>query len=291
VRGFDLISRTADAYQERELRPGVSVEIEGKPFSINQFGMRDRDSVSLYKPAGTTRVALLGSSIVMGYGVGDDEVFARLFEDQLNAAHGGAAPHFEVLNFGVGGQWAINRLVRAQRVVFGFEPDVLIYFAHQDEYENIDSHLTRLLGDGLPLPSPYLVEAARDAGVTPGLSGGAIQGPLQLHRAAMLSAVYRSIAEECRSRDVLPVYVYLPMPGFLDDDPGGELLPLARDAGFQSADLTGWAGDTPPAILFGDVDTDHPNAEGHRLIAAALLRLVSQRPELLPVNDEELVAP
>jgi hypothetical protein len=281
VRGWDLISRTADAYQGRELRPGVSVEVEGKRISINQFGMRDRDSVSLFKPAGTVRVALLGSSIVMGYGVGDDEVFGRLFEEQLNAAPGRAAPHYEVLNFGVGGQWAINRLVRLQRMVLGFEPDVVVYIAHQDEFEYIDTHPASLLASGLKLPSPYLEEVAKSAGVTPDLAESAIQGRLLSHRAEMLGAVYRSIVEECRANGVRPVYVYLPMPGFADKDPGPELLTLARDAGFQVADLTGWAGDTPPARLFGDLDSDHPNALGHELIAAALARLIKERPDIL----------
>jgi len=285
AQGFALVSRKTDPYQKTELKPGIVVHLEGKQFSVNQFGMRDRSTLSLYKPAGTVRIALLGSSIVMGYGVGDDEVFSRLLQEQLNAANAGTAPHYEVLNFGVGNQWAISRLVRLQRKVLGFEPDVLMYVAHQDELENIDLHAAALLDSGLRLPSPELEEAAKSAGITPDMKGGAIQGRLHPFRAQLLGAAYRSMVNECRRRGVRPVYVYLPMPGSTADDNGAELLSLARDAGFQVADLTGWLGDTPAADLFRTEDTQHPNAIGHRLIAAALSREFEQRKEWLSAED------
>ncbi|MBL8849938.1 MAG: hypothetical protein JNG89_09645, partial [Planctomycetaceae bacterium] len=286
AQGFALVSRKADAYQQTELTPGIVVELEGARFSVNQFGMRDRESVSLYKPAGTVRIALLGSSVVMGYGVGDDEVFGRLLESRLNAAGAGSTPRYEVLNFGVGNQWAISRLVRLQRKVLGFEPDVLVYVAHQDELENIDSHASALIEDGLQLPSLELEDVVQSAGVTPDLQGGAVQGRLHPRRSQLLGAAYRSIVNECRQRGVRPVYVYLPIPGSSGDDPGAEFLSLARDAGFEVADLTEWFGETSAGQLFSAEDTQHPNAFGHRLIAAALGTEFARRSELLsPGHD------
>jgi len=64
--------------------------------------MRDREGIHLQKPASTCRIALVGSSIVMGYGVGDNEVFARHLENRLNANLASHSPRYEVLNFGTG---------------------------------------------------------------------------------------------------------------------------------------------------------------------------------------------
>ena len=54
------------------------------PISINRFGMRDRADLTQQKPAGVRRIAMVGSSVVMGYGVADDQTFPRLFETGLN---------------------------------------------------------------------------------------------------------------------------------------------------------------------------------------------------------------
>ena len=63
----------------------------GSRLTINRLGMRDRPDRTVEKPPDTCRVAVVGSSVVMGYGVGDDETFTRLLEDRLNARRRPAA--------------------------------------------------------------------------------------------------------------------------------------------------------------------------------------------------------
>src|SRR5207249_10150653 len=72
---YPEMTRPADAWLERELIPGWRGEAlaDGRPLTINNFGMRDRPDRTLEKPPGTCRLAVVGSSIVMGFGVGDDE--------------------------------------------------------------------------------------------------------------------------------------------------------------------------------------------------------------------------
>ncbi|HEY2158705.1 MAG TPA: hypothetical protein VGH33_23945, partial [Isosphaeraceae bacterium] len=65
-----------------ELIPGLDKTLYGRRFTINRHGMRDRD-YTVAKPAGTFRIALLGSSIDMGWGVGDDESYENLLEEWL----------------------------------------------------------------------------------------------------------------------------------------------------------------------------------------------------------------
>lgn len=279
AHGFQKVSRPADLYQEVELKPGIKVELDGSLFSVNQFGMRDRTSITLYKPSNTFRIALVGSSIVMGYGVSDEEVFGRVFEARLNAKNTDGHQRFEVLNFGVGKQWALHRLVRIQRKVLGFEPDAVYYIAHQDEFQELVKHTAKLVAHDLALPSQHLTDVARKARVASDMAGGAIQSRLQPFETEILSAVYRTIVEECRSRRTVPVWIYLPLPGTVADDPADKLLAIAASAGFTVRDLSDWIGEEEADSLFRSTDEHHPNAQGHRLIAEALMQT---SPEMLP---------
>ena len=66
-----------------ELKPNIHRTLFGQPFTTNAHGMRDR-VYAVAKPAGTFRIAVLGSSMDMGWGVGTDETYVNLLEDWLN---------------------------------------------------------------------------------------------------------------------------------------------------------------------------------------------------------------
>ncbi|QJW95526.1 hypothetical protein FTUN_3075 [Frigoriglobus tundricola] len=273
------LCQPADALIGHELIPGWAGDVEGYRLTINRYGMRDRSDRTREKPPGARRVALVGSSVVMGWGVGDEETFARLVEDRLNA--GGAAPRYELLNFGTGKSSAIQRLAVVERRAFGFAPDAVFYFAHQDEFIEPPRHLVRLLASGYDLP-PYLRDVARTAGLTPAMPPGEAEARLVPHATRIVSGVYRDLASVCRRRGVVPVWVYLPMPG-VDEPPNlaREMSQLAQGAGFVVLDLSGWEGGRRSAeVKIGDVDP-HANALGHRLIADRLEAAVRERPEVL----------
>ena len=84
---------------------------------------------------------LVGSSIVMGYGVRDDEPFPRLVEDRLNAQKKHDDTRIELLNFGTGKSFAIHRRALLDQKVFKFHPDVIYIIGHQDEYLGLIPHL------------------------------------------------------------------------------------------------------------------------------------------------------
>ena len=278
--GFYKVSRVADAYQGVELIPNVKTELDGSPFSVNQFGMRDRTTLTRNKPPATIRIALVGSSIVMGYGVSDYEVFSRVFETRLNNERNDPSHKFEVLNFGVGKQWAPHRLITIQRRVVRFEPDAIYYFAHQDEFKEIASHPAHLIAQGLELPSQHLKDIAAKAEITRGMAPGAIFSRLQRYETELIDAVYKTMVDECRSRRIVPVWIYLPIPTAEIDDTRAKLIPIADSAGFVVCDLSDWAKEREG--LFPNAE-HHPNAEGHQLIADALMHLVQTTPEVIPL--------
>ena len=287
AEGFLKVSRQADLYQGIDLIPGVQTELDGQPFSVNLFGMRDRSSMTFDKPYDTYRIAFVGSSIVMGYGVSDEEVFSRQFEELLNLSRTNLSPRFQVLNFGVGKQWAPQRLVRMQRKVFAFNPDALYYFAHQDEFKELASHTAQLISHGRELSSQHLKDVAAQAEVTSRQPPGEVLSRLTRFEPELLRACYQTIVEACNQRNAVPVWIYLPIPGEGADVLRDKLIPIASEAGFIVCDLSDWADDQTG--LFPTAEF-HPSARGHELIARRLLRMVRTIPEALPkyqTHDEQ----
>lgn len=302
---YSEMTRLADALLERELIPGWSGEVDGVPMNINRLGMRDRPDRQQKKPAGVCRIALVGSSVVMGYGVRDEEPFARVLEDRLNRSSAGAfgggplggsaardtdssggvsnGQWIEVLNFGTGKSYPIHRHVLIDRKVFSFAPDAIYYVAHQDELLGTVQHLTKLVAGGRELPYPSLRNVVQKAGIQPDTAPGMVHALLEPLSRDVVLATYRDLVEECRQRGVLAVWVYLPMPGFTDTPAISKFFRLlAEEGGFLVVDLSDWAGQYRPGELKRGERDEHPNALGHRLIAGRLYEELHRRPELLP---------
>ena len=279
---YEEMSRPADDFLQRELIPNFSGEIDGAHVRINQFGMRDRLDRSQKKPPGVCRLALLGSSVVMGYTVDDDRTFARLLEADLNGGEN-AIRRIEVLNFGTGRSYAIQRRTLMERKIFAFEPDAIYWFAHQDEYFGSVNHLAGLVDKHVKLPYSGLDEIVHKAGVTSQTSGALVQALLRPWAKDIVLCVYRDAVKECRQRGILPVWVYLPMPGVVEVSiKSDELIGLAKEAGFVVINLADWAeGHAPLEVIAGERDY-HANILGNQLIAAKLAARLRANPSLLP---------
>jgi hypothetical protein len=95
-------------YLPWELKPGAvdrQVDPYGEfdcEFRINSLGLRD-DEISPQKPPGVTRILMLGDSMTVGWGVEQEECFAGLLDELLNAEGDPTAsprPRYEVVNCG-----------------------------------------------------------------------------------------------------------------------------------------------------------------------------------------------
>ncbi len=136
------------SYEDRfPHRPTVHVE-------TNAFGFRG-PPLSEAKPAGTTRIALIGDSFVFGSGVEWPDTLAMT----LSAALERAAParRFEVVDLGVAGDHLLSEVSEYQEVVRRFAPDAVVMgvgyvdFARRDiqsvlhEQANPGFHLVTVL--------------------------------------------------------------------------------------------------------------------------------------------------
>jgi hypothetical protein len=277
------MTRPVDDLLERELIPGWKGTLAGNSVTINRLGMRDREDVSQDRAPNTCRIALVGSSVVMGYGVGDEEVFKYLLEEKLNGAKAADGPGIELLNFGTGMSDAIHRRVLIERKVFPFKPDAIYYFAHQEEMLFPPRHLARLVAHGTNLPYPCLADVVRKAGIRQASSERGMEQRLMPLGREIVSCVYRSLAEECRRQGILPVWIYVPIPGIVEVPArSADLLNLAGESGFVVLNLADWSdGFAPAEVKLGEREY-HLNPAGHRILAARLFAAIRERPELLP---------
>jgi lysophospholipase L1-like esterase len=102
---------------------------------INSLGLRDRE-ITYEKEPGEQRILLLGDSITAGMQVPLEDTFAKILEEELNAA--GGAGDWTVINAAVNGFGTDNELLFFREEASQYQPDIVIlgmYLAN-DIYNN-----------------------------------------------------------------------------------------------------------------------------------------------------------
>lgn len=110
------------------IMPGRKITFRNEGFSrrtFNSFGMADRE-VSLAKPAGAYRIAVIGDSMVEALQVDLSKTMCSQLQEKLNAS--GANGKVEVLNFGVSSSNAGHLYLRLKNNVMRFKPDLVIVY-------------------------------------------------------------------------------------------------------------------------------------------------------------------
>lgn len=112
------------AVTQYRLTPGRGYEaIPHASAEINNLGMRGPDRTEA-KPAGCYRVLVLGDSVAFGLGVGPDETFSTLLEQDLAKAYPDRP--IEVLNTGTSGYNTAQELSLLQERGLALEPDLVV---------------------------------------------------------------------------------------------------------------------------------------------------------------------
>ncbi|MCK5236729.1 MAG: SGNH/GDSL hydrolase family protein [Deltaproteobacteria bacterium] len=117
----------------KRLAPNRKTIFKGARFTTNEFGYRER-AVTLKKPVDTFRLAVLGRSFSMGFGVDDDEVYSRRLELLLNDYR---SEKYQVLNFAVGGYNLNQSSLSYEKHVRQFDPDMIILPIYPGEIESM----------------------------------------------------------------------------------------------------------------------------------------------------------
>lgn len=103
----------------------------------NRHGFRDRDYESMTKPENVYRIAFIGDSITLGFGVSAEETFVHQFE---NIANGSKSPRVvQALNFGVDGYNTLQVYELLRTKALSFNPDKIVYMVCLNDFDFEDS--------------------------------------------------------------------------------------------------------------------------------------------------------
>ena len=155
----------------------------------------------------------------------------------------------------------------------------------------VPPHVVRLMAKGIALPG--LVRNWLDEAGVNGEKPDEIVKYLRPHVDDLIRWAFESIATEVRQMGAQPVWALIPMPNEQTRHmaaAGKILLSQAVDAGFLVIDMQDvWAGHDAGSLTLNEAD-NHPNAEGHRIIAERLYReLAELRPGILaPATPAEI---
>jgi lysophospholipase L1-like esterase len=136
----------ADIYQAddasgRRLRPGAVLHGSERRLSINRFGFRGPD-ISLPKPSGTLRIAVLGDSTTFGMEASDDaSVWVERMVAELNGRSSGG--HFDAINGGVPGYALADSIRLLDARIAALEPDIVVI---EQVATDIAAHARRQFG-------------------------------------------------------------------------------------------------------------------------------------------------
>jgi hypothetical protein len=277
--------RLTDNLLKVELNPSASVLFYEKPFTTNRWGMRDQE-YELEKGPGIYRVALLGASHVMGWGVADDETFEWLLEDRLNRENSGDLyERYEILNFAVSGYSTLDRLLVLEEKALAFEPDVLFYIGHPGDAERTIDNLIERIKAGVEIPFGFVKEIVQKAGITQDTSASDAKRRLQPYGDELVVWAYEQIMADSERQGILPIWILLPrIVGVDEAEESVHAIQLAQDAGFIVLDLQDVYGTEDIEVIRLESWDWHPNALGHQMIADRLYTLLQQHRDLITLQ-------
>jgi hypothetical protein len=242
--------------------------------------------VTLEKSKGTFRIAVLGASMDMGWGVTYEQTYTHQLQEWLcdyaRRRGYGEERRFEVLNFAVAAYSPLQRLETLRRKAMAFHPDLVLYSATMLDQRLLEIHLCDVLRDRVVLTDEFLRSALSRAGIGPEEMRVDDQGRLvhkELIKARLRASYWElcdatlgAIAGECRSAGVPLLIVIIPRVGQAD-------APLARAEPVARLKAIACRQALPVFDLSGTFD--RPHSPGKPLVRKCIMPMVDKIAELI----------
>ncbi len=290
---WDDLPNLKGLYQVAE--PGIRGTTAGVLFENNRHGFRGPER-SFAKPANGFRVAVIGDSVTMGFGVLYEETYAGRIEEPLAARLPGR--DVEVLNFGLSGLETRAVVRRFEELALRFDPDFVVYGftlndiegpAYRHSFEGRDRtykhsneslfHTWRILGPKWVVLSDILF-APRGSYVHE-LRDNYFENPPAWQAVLAGFDRLRELADSRGFCTLMLIHTRLEALNALHPyhDFYAQIEAAAKARGFHPA--------TTYDVFDGKLNTDywitafdaHPNGEGHGLLAEVLMREMERLPE------------
>ncbi|MEM1319715.1 MAG: hypothetical protein AAGG75_05625 [Bacteroidota bacterium] len=276
-------AKATDDWRKQEIESSVTTTFKGGQLSTNEWGMRDQ-SYSKQKPEGKVRIGILGGSYVMGSGVNDEEVFDSVVEKDLNrSAFRGR--QYELLNFSVPGYHLLHCLDRFDRKAADFDLDAVMLFSHSVDLGRAYKTVNKILEEEERLPFGFMEKILEKWQVDTLQDRRANFGRMEPMVKEMVRGAYEYLAEECRKRNIQPIFVYWPRTRKEATEELEFAMRTVSELGYLIIDLSGAYSDQPVASIQLAEWDQHPNALGHQLIAQKMLEILKTQEDLVQMIE------
>jgi hypothetical protein len=274
----DAYYKTNDLLRKRFKR-NYATTFKNAQLRTNSWGMRDKE-YSLSKNESTYRIALLGGSYEMGAGVNNEETFEALIEQQLNQKY---KDSIEILNFAIGGYHLVEGVFNLDSTI-RFNPDAIIYTAHSNELQRLQSRFIDLVTSNVKIDDPFVIQVKKASGITKDMCMLEKQNRLKPFTKYILKWGYASIANKCNRNNIQPIWMYVPALGDTEDPDYNNILSLAKQCGFLTITINEPYKDFKTHELMVAPWDYHLNKKGHELVANKLFKQLTSHHKELKLN-------
>ncbi|MBX2822909.1 MAG: hypothetical protein KTR29_24635 [Rhodothermaceae bacterium] len=286
------IAKETDNLMYEELRPSIKNTVfKRAPLSTNQWHMRDMEYAK-EKPEQTIRMAMLGKSYEMGWGVRNSEVMEQVTEDKLNAEYAAQSGYnYEIMNFSVGGYSIVQYVELSEKSFPEFAPDVVIVTTHAGEGSRVVANILKIYNKGTALPD-YLQGFLDRAGVQRDMEYAEQKRRLDELEEDIVRWGYTRMLKAYEEQGVLPIWVFVPRTmghQFATDGVAENVSEfkrwsaIAEETGFEHLwNLSGTFDEYEEVLQIQLAEWDtHPNALGHDLLGQRFFEVVVENIHVL----------
>ncbi|MCD4785145.1 MAG: SGNH/GDSL hydrolase family protein [Candidatus Eremiobacteraeota bacterium] len=253
--------------------------------STNSHGFRGKE-INMEKPAGQTRIMIIGDSTAFGYPFGDNENFACFLEEKLKKEYPGE--DIRVVNAAVSGYSSFQGSQFMKEKGWGFSPDFLVIAFNNDPFvEPVEDRERTAFAGFLPFLKilyrsrlyVFLKEKLTSARINPedDIHHDPRKGKSRVSP-EHFREIYKYFLEEAGKRGVRVIVISLPIKESFHNFPRlrsyREIMKEETgDYGGEFVDLFNkWKNKYSDEIF---VDDMHPTIEGHRKIADELFERIN----------------
>jgi len=263
-------------------RSSVAGVYQGVEVRTNEMGLRDRPLGP--KQPGHPRILMLGDSVLFGWGVRAEDTSSRQLETLLRTRDGIDA---ETINSGVVGYNSYQEMTFLETRGPGIQPDAVVLLYVDNDIEAIDPARPQMGLRPDPWKEPaawfdYYASASRFYFMLRQMLPVLLTSNSVSVRNRRSSFGWRQSMESiaavgryCKAHDLPFTLVQFRMtPGTLGDALRTDLEAIAMREGFTYADTLSWFDGTNIRHLTNSFVDTHPNAQGQRILAEGMEKLL-----------------
>lgn len=268
-----------------DLPPNVDTESRAGHLTTSSQGLADRE-YPIEHPGDTWRVALLGDSIVRGWGTNLGETFEARLEEALNAEFlPDAYRAIEILNFGVDGYRMTQVRECATTKAIQWQPDLYVVSIGPLAGPKMwTAHLAGLVREGKDLKYDTLRRIHDEADLDRYDAPATTRAKLAPYHAEVLRWCVEGLRDHAAANGKELVFLLTPVvepPAELADDFLG-VPELLDELGLTFIDLReAFLTHPDPASLRISASDTHPTGAGHEVLFRHLLEKIAADPRLL----------